>query len=139
MDDYKHAVAPAIKTELTKMFVTHKALTFINKADIPPDAVFFRFFMFLKLKFLPDHSFERMAARLCAMEATPPPADAETAYAATGDRHLFLLTLNAVLARVVSKADSVTSSSSCDMMPLPPSSNANCLSPTTVACHRALQ
>ena len=70
MDDYKHAVAPAIKTELTKMFITHEALTFINKADIPPDAVFFRFFMFLKLKFLPDHSFERMAARLCAMEAT---------------------------------------------------------------------
>ena len=57
--------------------------------------------MFLKLKFLPDHSFERMAARLCAMEATPPPADAETAYAATGDHHLFLLTLNAVLAAAI--------------------------------------
>jgi len=48
--------------------------------------------MLLKLKFLPDHSFERMAARLCAMEATPPPpADAETAYAATEDHRLFLI------------------------------------------------
>ena len=84
MDDYKHAVASAIKTELTNMFITHEALTFINKADIPPDAVFFKFFMFL-----------------CAMEATPPPADAETAYAATGDHHLFTLTLNAVLAAAI--------------------------------------
>jgi hypothetical protein len=45
---------------------------------------------FTKDKFLPDHSFERMTARLCAMEVTPPPPDAETAYAATGDHHLFL-------------------------------------------------
>jgi len=55
----------------------------------------------ISLKFLPDHSLERMTARLCAMEATPPPADAETAYAATGDHHLFLLTLNAVLAAAI--------------------------------------
>ena len=86
MDDNKHAVAPAIKTELTKM-LTYAAL--------------FRLSMFLKLKFLPDHSFERMTARLCAMEDTPPPADAETAYAATGDHHLFLLTLNAVLTAAI--------------------------------------
>ena len=35
------------------------------------------------------------------MEATPPPANAETAYAATGDHHLFLLTVNAVLAAAI--------------------------------------
>ena len=101
MDNYKHAVGPAITKELTKMFVTYKVLHFINKTDVPPDAVFFRFFCFLKLKFLPDNSFERMSARLCAMEATPPPANAETAYAATGDHHLFLLTVNAVLAAAI--------------------------------------
>ena len=42
-----------------------------------------------------------MSARLFAMEATPPPANAETAYAATGDHHLFLLTVNAVLAAAI--------------------------------------
>jgi len=89
---------PAIEKELTKMFVTYKALVFINHSDIPPDAVFFRFFLFLKLKFFPSHAFDRMAARLCAMETTAPPDDTETAYAATGDHHLFLLTVNAVIA-----------------------------------------
>jgi len=48
MQDYKHELTK----ELTKMFITYKALTFINKQDIPPDATFFRFFLFLKLKFL---------------------------------------------------------------------------------------
>jgi len=98
MEDYKHAVQPAINKELTKMFLTYNALQFINKTDIPADAIFFRFFLFLKLKFLPDHSFERMSARLCAMETSPSPQNAETAYAATGDHHFFLLTVNAVLA-----------------------------------------
>ena len=101
MPDYKHAVGPAIDKELTKMFITYKALVLINKQDIPPASTFFRFFLFLKLKFLPDHSFERMSARLCAMEMTPPPVQAETAYAATGDHHLFLLTVNAVLAAAI--------------------------------------
>ena len=85
MPEYKHAVGPALDKELTKMFVTYQALVLINKRDIPPGCSFFRFFLFLKLKFLPDHSFERMSARLCAMEMTPPPPDAATAYAATGD------------------------------------------------------
>jgi hypothetical protein len=31
------------------------------------------------------------------MDTNPPPADVETAYAATGDHHIFLLTMNAVL------------------------------------------
>ena len=101
MPDYKHAVGPAIEKELTKMFITYNALELINKQDIPPGSTFFRFFLFLKLKFLPDHSFERMSARLCAMEMTPPPVQAETAYAATGDHHLFLLTVNAVLAAAI--------------------------------------
>jgi len=101
MKDYRHAVVPAITKELTKMFVTYNVLTLINRLDIPPDATFFRFFLFLKLKFLPDHSFERMSARLCAMEMTPPPAGSESAYAATGDHHLFLLTVNAVLAAAI--------------------------------------
>ena len=101
MPEYKHAVGPAIDKELTKMFVTYQALVLINKSDIPPGSSFFRFFLFLKLKFLPDHSFERMSARLCAMEMTPPPPDAATAYAATGDHHLFLLTVNAVLAAAI--------------------------------------
>jgi hypothetical protein len=101
MPDYKHAVGPALDKELTKMFVTYQALVLINKQDIPPGCSFFRFFLFLKLKFLPDHSFERMSARLCAMEMTPPPSDAATAYAATGDHHLFLLTVNAVLAAAI--------------------------------------
>ena len=35
------------------------------------------------------------------MEMTPPPPDAATAYAATGDHHLFLLTVNAVLAAAI--------------------------------------
>ena len=35
------------------------------------------------------------------MDTNPPPADAETAYAATGDHHLFLLTMNAVLAAAI--------------------------------------
>jgi len=73
MEDYKHAVQPAINEELTKMFVTYKALQFINKTAITADATFFRFFLFLKLKFLPDHSFERMSARLCVMETSPLP------------------------------------------------------------------
>ena len=98
MVDYKHAVAPAIAKELTKMFVTYRALVFVDRAAIPPDAVFFRFFLILKLKFLPDHSFERMSARLCAMEKSAPDPEAETAYAATGDHHLFLLTVNVILA-----------------------------------------
>lgn len=98
MDDYKHAVGPTLDKELTKMFKTYQALALINKKDIPPGSTFFHFFAFLKLKFLPDHSFERMSTRLCAMEMTPP---AETAYAATGDHHLFLLTGNAALAAAI--------------------------------------
>jgi len=35
------------------------------------------------------------------MEVTPPPPDADTAYAATGDDHLFLLTVSAVLAAAI--------------------------------------
>jgi hypothetical protein len=101
MPNYKHAVGPALDKELTKMFVTYQALVLINKRDIPPGCSFFRFFLFLKLKFLPNHVFERMAARLCAMETTPPPVDTETAYAATGDHHLFLLTVNAVIAAAI--------------------------------------
>ena len=103
MSDYKHAVGPALDKELTKMFITYQALVFINKQDIPPGCSFFRFFLFLKLKLIPDHSFERMSARLCAMEMTPPPPppDAATAYVTTGDHHLFLLTVNAVLAAVI--------------------------------------
>ena len=53
MPDYKHAVGPAIDKELTKMFVTYQALVLINKQDIPPGCSFFRFFLFLKPKFLP--------------------------------------------------------------------------------------
>ena len=79
----------------------YNALVLIDRSDVPPDATFFRFFCFLKLKFFPDHSFERMSARLCAMEITLPPPDAETAYAATGDHHLFLLTASAVLAAAI--------------------------------------
>ena len=85
----------------TKMFVTYNALVLIDRSEVPPDATFFQFFCFLKNKFLPDHSFERMSARLCAMEVTPSPPDAETAYAATGDHHLFLLTVSAVLAAAI--------------------------------------
>jgi len=75
------------------MFIACKALHFIP--------VFFRFFLFLKLKFFPDHTFEKIAGRLCAMDTAPPPDDAETAYAATGDHHLFHLTGNAVLATAI--------------------------------------
>ena len=39
-----------------------------------------------------------MTGRLCAMDTAPPPDDARTAYAATGDHHLLLVTVNAVLA-----------------------------------------
>ena len=101
MPDYKHAVGPALDKGLTKMFITYQALVLINKQDIPPGCSFFRFFLFLKLKFLPDHSFERMSARLCAMEMTLPPSDTATAYAATGDHHLFLLTVNAILTAAI--------------------------------------
>lgn len=52
MEDYKHAVQPAITKELTKMFLTYKALLFINKTDVPADGKFFRFFLFSKLKSL---------------------------------------------------------------------------------------
>jgi hypothetical protein len=83
MPNNKHAVGPALDKELTKIFVTYQALVLINKQDILFGCTFFRFFLFQKIKFLPDHSFERMAARLCAMEMTPPPPAAETAYAAT--------------------------------------------------------
>ena len=38
MIDYKHAVAPAIAKELTKMFVTYRALVFVDRAAIPPNA-----------------------------------------------------------------------------------------------------
>jgi hypothetical protein len=88
MENYKHAVIPAIQRELKKMFTTYKVLHF-------------RFFLFLKLKFFADHTFEKMTGRLCAMDTTPLPDDAETAYAATGDHHLFLLTVNAVLAAAI--------------------------------------
>ena len=71
MKDYKHAVGPALNKELTMMFVTYKAFVLIDRFEVPSDATFFRFFCFLKNKFLPDHSFERMSARLCAMEVTP--------------------------------------------------------------------
>jgi len=50
----------------------YNALVLIDRSDVPPDATFFQFFCFLKLKFFPDHSFERMSARLCAMEITLP-------------------------------------------------------------------
>ena len=68
MDGYSHAVMPALAKEMEKMFVTYKALQFVSQTDIPSNAIYYRFFLFLKLKFLPDHIFERMAARLCAME-----------------------------------------------------------------------
>jgi len=42
MENYKHAVQPAIHRELTKIFIACKALHFIP--------VFFRFFLFLKLR-----------------------------------------------------------------------------------------
>ena len=48
MKDYKHAVGPALNKELTKMFVTYKALVLIDRSEVPPDATFFRFFCFLK-------------------------------------------------------------------------------------------
>jgi len=83
MEDYKHAVQPAIHKDITKIFLTFKALHFINKTGIPADAIFFRFL--------------RMSARLCAMETSLSPQNAETTYAATVDHHLFLLTVNAVL------------------------------------------
>ena len=101
MENYKHAVQPAIQKELTKMFITYKALHFINKSNIPPNAVFFRFFLFLKLKFFPNHSFDRMTVKLCVMDTAPPLTDAETAYAATCDHHLFLHIFNAVLAAAI--------------------------------------
>jgi hypothetical protein len=87
----------------TKIFV----LTFINRLDFPftfinrPNVTFFRFILFLKLKFLPNHSFEIMTTRLCAMDMNPPPACSETAYPATGDHHLFLLIVNAILAATI--------------------------------------
>jgi hypothetical protein len=103
LKDYKHAVIPTLNKELTltKMFITYEVITFIHKQDIPPNATFFRLFLLLKLKFLPDHTFEIMSARICAMDTAPPPADAETAYAATGDHHLLLLNLNAVLTAAI--------------------------------------
>jgi len=100
MQDYKHAITE----ELTKKFLTYKALTFIYKQDISSSdsqPFFFRFFLFLELKFMQNHVFERMTEILCAMEITPPPADAETAYAATEDHHLFLLTVNNVIAAAI--------------------------------------
>ena len=54
------------------MVVTYNALVLIDRSDVPPDVTFFRFFCFLKNKFLPDHSLKRMSARLYAMEVTPP-------------------------------------------------------------------
>jgi hypothetical protein len=42
-----------------------------------------------------------MSALLCAMEMTPPPPDAQIAYASTGEYHLLLLTVNAVLAAAI--------------------------------------
>ena len=89
MTDYKDAVGPALNKELTKMFVTYKALVLIDRSEVPPDATFFRFFCFLKNKFLPDHSFERMSARLCAMEVTPSPPDADTGKVSDPESLLF--------------------------------------------------
>ena len=66
------------------MFLTYQALEFVDKAAIPSNAI--QFFMFLKLKFLPGTSLERMSARLCAMEVNSDATDSETAYAATGER-----------------------------------------------------
>jgi hypothetical protein len=102
MANYSHAVGPAIDKEMKKMFITYKALKFVDKADIPTNAIYYRFFMFLKLKFLPDHSFERMAARLCAMEQNSSGATIDPAtYAATGDHHLFLLAVTSVIADAI--------------------------------------
>ena len=101
MDTYKHAVEPAIYKELTKMFNTYEALEFVDKTSIPRDAMFYRFFMFLKLKFLPDRTFERMSARLCAMEVNSRASESDTAYAATKDHHLFLLAVVSVLADAI--------------------------------------
>jgi len=100
MENYKHAVLPAINKELTKMFLTYKALVFVDQSDIPSNAIFYRFFLFIKLKFFPDHTFDKMSARLCAMEnlVTRRDPDPETAFAATGDHHLFLLSVNAFIA-----------------------------------------
>ena len=101
MESYKHAVGPAIHKELTKMFKTYQALEIVDRSTIPPNAVFYRFFLFLKLKFLPDTTFERMSARLCAMEVNSASTDSDTAYAATGDHHLFLLAVVAILADAI--------------------------------------
>ena len=85
------------------MFQTYQALVFVKQSDIPTNAIFYRLFLFLKLKFLPDHTFERMSARLCAMETSINVIDTntDTAYAATGDHHLFLLTVATVLAATI--------------------------------------
>ena len=85
------------------MFQTYQALEFVDKAAIPSNDIFNRFFMFLKLKFLPDTSFERMSARLCAMEVNSDATDSETVYATTGDHHLFLLAVVSVLADAVKR------------------------------------
>ena len=85
------------------MFRTYQALEFVDKAVIPKNALFYRFFLFLKLKFLPDTTFERMSARLCAMEINSDATDQETAYAATGDHHLFLLAVVSTLADAIKR------------------------------------
>jgi len=51
------------------MFITYEVLTFIHIHDIPPNATFFRHFLFLKLKFLPDHTFERSIAVSTELES----------------------------------------------------------------------
>jgi hypothetical protein len=85
------------------MFVTYKVFHFINKTDILPYAVFFRFFCFLKLQFLPENSFKPMSARLPLINGSHSPScqNAEIVYAATGDHHLFMLIVNAVLAAAI--------------------------------------
>jgi hypothetical protein len=102
MNGYSHVVISALAKEMEKMLVTYNALQFVQQADIPSNAIYYRFFLFLKLKFLHDHTFERMAARLCSMEQNDSSTIIDPAtYAATGDHHLFLLAINSVIADAI--------------------------------------
>ena len=110
MDNYKYAVAPAIKTELTKMFIP--PVLHVPKAQISPTTA--------SREWPPASALWKLL--LLPPTLRPPTRLLEITISSSSHSTQSSLPL--------SKADFVTSSSSSDTMSLLPSSNANCQSPT---------
>jgi len=97
------------------------------QADISPDAIYYRFFLLLKFKLLSDHTFECMAARLCAMEQNASSTTSDPAIYA--EITISSSSLSTPSSPMLSRMDTCPSSNSVATMSLVPSSSVSSLLP----------